>query len=52
MPVPEKDSSSGTSAEKKLTEVFSSPDGTQSLSLDDMKGIAKQLRRHIITMIG
>ncbi len=35
------------------TEVFSSPKaGTKSLSIEDMKLIAKRLRRHIITMIG
>ena len=52
MLVSEPDSSSVTSAEKKLAEVFSSADKAKSLSLEDMKGVAKRIRRHIITMIG
>ncbi len=51
MLVPEPDSSSVTSAEKKLAGVFSSGEAN-SLSLDDMKGVTKRLRRHIVTMIG
>ena len=51
MLVPELDSSPKTSAEKKLAGVFLS-DKAKPLSLDDMKGVAKRLRRHIITMVG
>jgi len=42
----EPSSSSVTSADKIKAEVFS------SLSLEDMKAVAKRLRRHIISMIG
>ena len=42
----EPSSSSVTSADKTKAEVFS------SLSLEDMKVVAKRLRRHIISMIG
>ena len=42
----EPSSSSVTSADKTKAEVFS------SLSLEDMKAVAKRLRRHIISMIG
>ncbi len=51
MLVPEPDSSSTTSAEKNLAGVFSSGEAN-SLSLEDMKGVTKRLRRHIVTMIG
>ncbi len=51
MLVPEPDSSSVTSAEKNLAGVFSSGEAN-SLSLEDMKGVTKRLRRHIVTMIG
>ncbi len=51
MLVPELDSSSTTSAEKKLAGVLSSG-GANPLSLEDMKGVTKRLRRHIVTMIG
>ncbi len=32
--------------------VFLSPEATKSLSMEDLKSVAKKLRRHIITMIG
>jgi len=51
MLAPELDSSPKTSAEKKLVGVFLSGEA-KPLSLEDMKGVAKRLRRHIVTMIG
>ena len=46
-------SSSATSADNAKAEVFSSKMAkAKSLSIEDMKVIAKRLRRHIITMIG
>jgi len=44
--------SSTTSADNKKAEAFSSPAEAKSLSIEDMKQIAKRLRRHIITMTG
>ncbi len=53
MPAPESsNSSSTTSADNKLAEVISSSAEAKSLSIEDMKGMARRLRRHIITMIG
>lgn len=52
MLVPERDSSSKTSADKTPAEVFSLTGAAKPLSLEDMKGIARHLRRNIITMIG
>ena len=45
-------SSSITSADKMNAEVFSSPAEAKSLSVVEMKAMAKKLRRHIITMTG
>jgi len=52
MPLPESgESLSSTSADGVEAEVFSSR-AAGAKSLKEMKGIAKRLRRHIITMIG
>jgi len=54
MPLPEfSNSQSPTSADNVKAEVFSSAKAeAKSLSIEDMKAIAKRLRRHIITMTG
>ncbi len=52
MSLPELDPSSATLADNKKAEVFLSSAGAKSLSLKEMKTIAKRLRRHIITMTG
>ena len=54
MPLPEfSNSESITSADNVKAGVFSSARAeAKSLSIEDMKAIAKKLRRHIITMIG
>jgi transketolase len=44
--------SSQTSADTSSAGVFFGGNQVQSLSIDEMKGIAKRLRGHIITMIG
>ena len=46
------DLSSETSANNVKAEVFSSSIKGKSLSIEEMKAIAKKLRRHIITMTG
>jgi len=46
------DSSSAASAGDAKAEVFPFKAGAKPLSTDDLKAIAKRLRRHIITMIG
>jgi transketolase len=52
-PFESNNSSPETSANNVKTEVFSSPEArAKSLSTEDMKLIAKKLRRHIITMTG
>ncbi len=53
MPLSElNDSASTTSANSMNAEVFSSPAEAKSLSVTEMKAMAKKLRRHIITMTG
>ncbi len=52
-PSESKNSSSATSANNAKVEVFSSSrDAVKPLSIDEMKAMAKKLRRHIITMTG
>jgi len=53
MPLSElNNSASTTSAGSTHAEVFSSPAKVKSLSVTEMKAMAKKLRRHIITMTG
>ena len=52
MPTRKTDSPSSTSANSQDAGVFLSSDSGSSLSIDDMKLLAKKIRRDIITMIG